>query len=364
MAWFPTSPTDGQQANVGNITYQWSAATGAWNRVGTTVPTLLDGLTVAISGNLAVNGNGLSVFQGPIQAFGNISATGNVIGQSFDTAGTVSSTGNVTGGNLISLGSISAVGSITAFNGTFTGAISTTGGIVSTGNITAGNVLGLNTIRASTLSSTGNITVSGNIFGGGQITAPGNITGSNLVATTQVYAPLVSAVGNVIAGSNIVAQTGAISAAGNIISGQFFVGNGSLLTGISTGGVSLGTRANVIANSGTIANAITANASFVAYPGYALYKVTTSVAAWVRVYSNVAARTADAARTQFNDPLPSAGVIAEVITSGANIVLISPAAVGFNDENPVSNVIPVAITNLSGSSADVGVTFTVVQLEV
>ena len=66
MAFFPVSPTDGQQANVGNITYQWSAATGAWNRVGTTVVPLFDQPLVSITGNLLVTGNGTSLFTSAI----------------------------------------------------------------------------------------------------------------------------------------------------------------------------------------------------------------------------------------------------------------------------------------------------------
>jgi len=63
MALFPTSPTNGELANVGNITYQYNSTIGAWNRVGTTVTPILDGDTVSISGNLAVTGTGVHTFQ-------------------------------------------------------------------------------------------------------------------------------------------------------------------------------------------------------------------------------------------------------------------------------------------------------------
>jgi hypothetical protein len=95
-----------------------------------------------------------------------------------------------------------------------------------------------------------------------------------------------------------------------------------------------------------------------------LYKIQTSAAAWVRLYVSEAARTADAARTQGQDPLPGSGVIAEVITTGGETVIVSPGVVGFNDESPVTNIIPTAITNLSGSLADITVTLTAVEMEI
>jgi hypothetical protein len=81
------------------------------------------------------------------------------------------------------------------------------------------------------------------------------------------------------------------------------------------------------------------------------------------VYSNTAKATSDISRNQYTDPLASSGVIAEVITTGAQTLSLTPAVVGFNDENPVSNIIPITITNLSGSSAAITVTLTLLQTE-
>ena len=97
--------------------------------------------------------------------------------------------------------------------------------------------------------------------------------------------------------------------------------------------------------------------------GYAIYKISTSVAAWVRVYTSTTTMAADSGRAITTDPQPGAGVIAEAITTGANVVLMSPATVGFNDNATVSSSIPVSITNLSGSSTNVQVTFTYLGLE-
>ena len=55
-------------------------------------------------------------------------------------------------------------------------------------------------------------------------------------------------------------------------------------------------------------------------------------AAWVTLYVSTAARTADASRNETTDPLPGAGVIAEVITSDGAIQNITPGTLGWNDD--------------------------------
>jgi hypothetical protein len=111
----------------------------------------------------------------------------------------ISTTGNVTGGNLRTAGLISATGDITG------------------GNVNAGASITATAHTGATFSATGNIT-GGNIFTAGLITATGNVTGGNLRTVGQV------------------------SATGNI-TGSFFVGNGSLLTGIAASGYG---NANVV----------------------------------------------------------------------------------------------------------------------
>jgi hypothetical protein len=99
------------------------------------------------------------------------------------------------------------------------------------------------------------------------------------------------------------------------------------------------------------------------YSGYNLYKITTSNAAWVRLYTDQAARTADSTRLQGDPPPVNAGFIAEVITTGAETVVISPGIVGYNNENPVTNIIPIAVTNNSGASIATTVQLTIVRTE-
>jgi hypothetical protein len=154
-------------------------------------------------------------------ASGNLSATGNVIASTVQ-ATIVSASGNVTGGNLITTGALSVA--VFSSAGNITG-----GNLISSGVITAtGNINGANLTSAGRVLATGNIS-GGNLTTGAQVVALGNITGGNLLSTG-----LISATGN-ITSANLI--TGLITATGNIITtgnvtGNYFIGNGSQLTGI------------------------------------------------------------------------------------------------------------------------------------
>ena len=80
------------------------------------------------------------------------------------------------------------------------------------------------------------------------------------------------------------------------------------------GGSGLQSRTSANAATASIANGASANIQITAAKTYALQKIQTSAAAWVTLYVSDAARTADASRNETTDPLPGAGVIAEVIT--------------------------------------------------
>ena len=83
----------------------------------------------------------------------------------------------------------------------------------------------------------------------------------------------------------------------------------------------------------------------------------------LRIYTDVASRLSDASRSSGVDPLPNVGVIAEVITTGAQTILLSPGVVGFNNEATPNNNIAMAVTNLSGATQTITVTLTAVKLE-
>lgn len=128
------------------------------------------------------------------------------------------------------------------------------------------------------------------------------------------------------------------------------------------GGGSSATRNTETETTASIANNAAGNVAFADIgKSYVLYSVQTDKAAWVRIYDEVASRTADASRSQGQDPAEGSGVIAEFITGGATTVKVTPGVFGWvgNSESTV----PVSITNLSGSTGTVQVTITALTLE-
>ena len=142
--------------------------------------------------------------------------------------------------------------------------------------------------------------------------------------------------------------------------------SGTLSASGGGGGSSLQSRTTVSSSTGSIANNATANITFTGFKSYLLMKIQTSAAAWVRIYTDSASRTADASRLETTDPLPGSGVIAEVITTGglaASTQLLSPGTLGFNNDSTPSTTIYAAVTNKSGSTSNTTITLTLLQLE-
>jgi len=129
------------------------------------------------------------------------------------------------------------------------------------------------------------------------------------------------------------------------------------------GGSSLQSRTTKAGTTGSLADAAEENLDITGFKGYALLKVQTDRAARVRIYTDAASRTADASRAEGSDPAADDGVIAEVITTAAETVLISPGAFGFNNESTPTTTIPCRVTNKSGGASTVTVTLHVLQLE-
>jgi hypothetical protein len=133
-------------------------------------------------------------------------------------------------------------------------------------------------------------------------------------------------------------------------------------TGGSVSG--LGSREILTATTGALAINAVGNISITGFKTYALLAVISEIPAWIRVYASAAARTADAARLETEDPLPGSGVIAEVITTTNNqTVLFTPATIGFNAETPATNTVYLAVKNKGTGVATIDVTLILVQLE-
>ena len=131
----------------------------------------------------------------------------------------------------------------------------------------------------------------------------------------------------------------------------------------NAGGSGLQSRSTKTGTTGSLADAAQADLDITGFKAYALLTISTDRAARVRLYVSAATRTADASRVEGTDPTSDAGLIAEVITTGAQTVIISPGAYGFNLESSPTTTIPCRVTNKSGSTSTVQVTLNVLQLE-
>ena len=196
--------------------------------------------------NLSVSGNATS---GNLLTAGLISATGNLYGNTIITTGTgggISGTGNITGGNILTAGIVSATGNVYGGNLYIAGSGNILGNLNVQGNITFidSNVIVTNDLYielANNQSTYANINNAGLAVGpsGNALTYWQYNTSAN-AWTTNVA---ISATSNVIGGN--ITTAGLISATGNI-TGNYFIGDGSLLTGIAAG--SSNTAITVIAN--------------------------------------------------------------------------------------------------------------------
>lgn len=122
-------------------------------------------------------------------------------------------------------------------------------------------------------------------------------------------------------------------------------------------------RTTCTAVTGSLYPGTTGTTFFAGFKSYALLKISTSVSAWVRLYTTSAARSSDSLRAQTADPTPGSGVIAEVITSGAQTVLMTPGVFGFNDDTTTTSTIYAAVTNLTAGQQSVTVILTLLKLE-
>lgn len=126
---------------------------------------------------------------------------------------------------------------------------------------------------------------------------------------------------------------------------------------------SLKTRNTTGISTGLFDNGSTVNGSAVGYTGYMLLKVQVSAAARVRIYTDTAARTSDAARAEGATPARGHGLIYEMISTGAEIRRVAPAVMGYSNEAVPTTGIPIAVTNKSGAPANISVTLTILQIE-
>ena len=137
---------------------------------------------------------------------------------------------------------------------------------------------------------------------------------------------------------------------------------GGVVTVASGGSVGLQARQDFSGTTSSLADNTTENLNITAYKAYTLLKVQTDADAWVRIYTDAAARTADSTRSEGADPSPGSGIIAEI--RGSGVVRMSPAATGYNNDSPsATDTVYTAVTNRSGSATTITVTLTAIRLE-
>jgi len=141
--------------------------------------------------------------------------------------------------------------------------------------------------------------------------------------------------------------------------------NGSAwVNGAASSASGLEARTTGQATAAGLANGGNADLTITAAKTYALHAIQTSHAAWVTLYTDTTSRTNDAARNETTDPLPGAGVIAEVITSDGGKQRITPGTIGYNDDGTPTTNAYIKVVNKSGGTQDITVTLYFVKLEV
>jgi hypothetical protein len=272
-----------------NITISGSANIAVFTTAGLDINGTITGNTVSVTGNVTsgnisavglISGNTMSVIGnvtgGNISAVGNINGNryinlpngfitlpGGTIGNNYNSRGYISATGNITGGNVLTAGRVSAVGNVSGAyiigdggllsNVTVTSNVAVTqianGTSILSVNGSGGNILvnvnGISNVAQfvpNGIEVTGNVN-SANVYLTGRFVSAGNVTGANLLATNNVVATgnvngthvnsdlTMSAVGNIQAGN--LRTAGTVSATGNV-TGNYFIGNGSQLTDITS----------------------------------------------------------------------------------------------------------------------------------
>ncbi len=132
---------------------------------------------------------------------------------------------------------------------------------------------------------------------------------------------------------------------------------------LTQAGTGLQSRNSANNTTASLANDAAGDLTIAVAKTYVLHKIQTDKAAWVTVYTDGTARTADSGRNITTDPTPGSGVIAEVITTGANTQAITPGTIGWNNDGTPSTNAYLKVVNKSGGAGTVQVTLHFVQLE-
>jgi len=258
-------------------------------------------------------------------------------------------------GNVI----ISGIVTASSFIGT------TFSGTTFVGNLTGTATTAINLTSDTSVNTTGVITATKFVGDGSGLT--GIVATSSGGIFLQNNDINIGAASTINFSSNFVVETsGGIGTVGintaSTITAAAFVGDGSGLTNVSGGG---GASSRTIVSGITTALVVNGigNTEIAGFKTYGVLKVGVSSAAWVRLYTDSTSRSNDASRSIEVDPITGSGVIAEVATAGIATVKMTPFIVGFNDDDPVTTTIYVAVKNLTGITTSISVNLTILKME-
>ena len=225
------------------------------------------------------------------------------------------------------------------------------------GGIKVGNNLSINN-ATGVLSATSSVA---NLNDLGDVSTSGASSGEVLKYNGSSWAPAADDAGTTINTLNDIGNVTVTGAQTN----DYLSWNGSAwVNGPISSASGLEARTTGQATASNLANSGSADLTITAAKTYALHAIQTSHAAWVTLYTDTTSRTNDATRNETTDPLPGAGVIAEVITSDGSKQRITPGTIGYNDDGTPSTDAYIKVVNKSGGTQDITVTLHFVKLEV
>ncbi len=223
------------------------------------------------------------------------------------------------------------------------------------GGVKVGNNLSISNDVLSATSSVNNL---GDL---GDVSTTGASSGEILKYNGSSWAPAADDAGTTINTVNDIGNVTVTNAQPN----DYLSWNGSAwVNGQISSASGLEARTTASATANNLGNSSSADLTITAAKTYALHAIQTSHAAWVTLYTDSASRSNDAARNETTDPLPGAGVIAEVITSDGSKQRITPGTIGYNDESTPTTDAYIKVVNKSGNTANIIVTLHFVKLEV
>lgn len=185
--------------------------------------------------------------------------------------------------------------------------------------------------------------------------ASGNIVASEVVSVTAHAAGATTAtVVRAQEGTTAAAWNGTTSPSAHVAHGPT-PGDWAALTRL---------RTTVTHTTASLAAAAQEYGTLAMAAGWRGYRLSTSAAARVRLYTTAAKRNADETRPVGTAPTGDHGVMLDYVTTSTVLAAdLGPVVDGFNEESPVTSNIAYTIDNLSGAAAAITVTLTYIQTE-